>query len=131
MSSRATALQRGDVAPDLSDYNFSNEADRRPGVVTSAKSNPQGVHGEHAANDQGHAEGRLWKVGQAVPNDFLSNPGVIFMDGDNNGSPAEVREIDLDAYGDCYDPTAPLRVRTVAPSESHWDLDSDHDGHRN
>lgn len=110
-------LQAGDVAPDLSDYNFSNEADRRD----------QNYHGYRPAADQARAEsGRLWKVGQAMPN--LSAPfNVIRMDGDNNGQPTEVREIDMDAYGDCYDPTAPLKVRTVP----NYHLDSDHDGFLN
>lgn len=127
-------LQRGDVAPDLSDYNFSNEADRRADqTVTVPRSNPQNYHGEFPAADQSRPEaGRLFRPGSALPNEFLSAPfPVIMQDGDNTGYPAEVREIDIDAYGDCYDTTAPMRVRTVAPAESHWDLDSDHDGHRN
>jgi hypothetical protein len=53
------------------------------------------------------------------------------MDGDANGMPAEVHELDIRAYGDAYDPTVPMRVRTVAPSENHWNFDSDGDGHRN
>jgi hypothetical protein len=123
-------LQRGDVAPDLSDYNFSNEADRRADqTVTIVRSNPQNYHGEYPAADQSRAEGgRLWKVGQATPNEFLSAPfPVIQMDGDATGYPAEVHEIDLDSYGDCYDPTAPMRVRTV----TNYHLDSDHDGQLN
>lgn len=124
-------LQSGDVTPDLSDYNFSNEADRRSQDVASAKSIGSNYHGEYPAADQSQAEGgRLWKVGQAVPN--LQAPwDVIHMDGDNTGYPAEVHELDMNAYGDCYDPTAPMRVRTVAPAENHWGLDSDNDGHRN
>lgn len=128
------ALQRGDVAPDLSDYTFSNEADRRADqTVTVARSNPHNYHGEYPAADQARPEaGRLWRPGQAQPNAFLSAPfPTILMDGDNTGYPAEIHEIDINAYGDCYDPTAPMRVRTVAPAENHWDLDSDHDGHRN
>ncbi len=127
------ALQRGDIAPDLSDYNFSNEADRRGQEVTVARSNPMYYHGEYPAADQARPEGgRLWKVGQAVPNSFLSAPyPVITMDGDNNGQPAEVHEIEIREYGDAYDPTSPLKVRTVAPAESHWDVDTDHDGYRN
>lgn len=128
----AKALQHGDVAPDLSDYNFSNEADRRADQApTVVRSNPGNYHGENVAGDQaGPASGRLWKVGQATPN-FGAPFSTVFMDGDNTGYPAEVHEIDITSYGDCYDPTAPMRVRTVAPAENHWDLDSDHDGHRN
>lgn len=127
------ALQRGDVAPDLSDYNFSTEADRRSQEATVVRSNPMNYHGEYPAADQSRPEGgRLFKVGQATPSEFLSAPyPVIRMDGDNNGYPAEVHEIDILSYGDAYDPTAPIRVREVAPEENHWDLDSDQDGHRN
>lgn len=126
-------LQRGDVAPDLSDYSFSNEADRREQRATVVRSNPHNYHGDFPAADQSRPEGgRLWKVGQATPNEFLSAPfPVIQMDGDNNGSPAQVHEIHIESYGDCYDPTAPLRVRTVSPAENHWNFDSDGDGHRN
>jgi hypothetical protein len=111
-------LQPADASSDLSDYSFSPEADRRSQQSTGA--NPAG--------DMDRPEGRLWKVGQAVPNDFLMAPfPVVHMDGDNNGSPAEVHEIDILKYGDCYDPTAPIRVRTV----DNYKLDSDNDGHLN
>jgi hypothetical protein len=127
---RPYALQPGDVAPDLSDYNFSNEADRRQPEVTVARSNPMHYHGEYPAADQARPEGgRLWKVGQAQPNEFLSAPfPVIEMDGDNNGTPAEVHEVDIYTYGDAYDPTAPARVRDVS---SEWHMDTDFDGKRN
>jgi hypothetical protein len=125
------ALQRGDVAPDLSDYNFSNEADRRTQEVTKARSNPMYYHGEYPAADQARPEGgRLWKCGQAVPTQ-QAPWNVIAMDGDNNGSPAEVHEINIREYGDSYDPTGPAKVRIVAPNESHWDVDTDNDGYRN
>jgi hypothetical protein len=124
-------LQPGDVAPDLSDYNFSNEADRREQSTTVAKSNPMYYHGEYPAADQARPEGgRLWKVGQATPTNQAPWP-VIAMDGDNNGSPAEVHEISIREYGDAYDPTAPMKVRSVAPAESHWSVDTDNDGYRN
>jgi hypothetical protein len=125
-------LQPGDVAPDLSDYNFSNEADRRADqVVHAVRSNPHNYHGDYPAADQGQPEsGRLWKVGQATPTQAAPWP-VVLMDGDNNGNPAEVHELSIREYGDCYDPTSPMKVRTVAPSESHWDVDSDGDGYRN
>jgi hypothetical protein len=119
-------LQPGDVAPDLSDYSFSNEADRRSQETMTARSNPMHYHGEYPAADQARPEGgRLWKVGQAVPN-FSAPFSVIEMDGDNNGQPAEVHEIDIYSYGDGYDPTAPMRVRT-AP----WSMDTDNDGKKN
>ena len=127
-------LQPGDVAPDLSDYNFSNEADRRSEqTTTTVRSNPMNYHGDYPAADQSRAEGgRLWKVGQATPNEFLSAPfNVIRMDGDNNGMPAEVRELSIENYGDSYDPTAPIRTRNVAPSENHWGMDTDFDGKLN
>ena len=122
-------LQRGDVAPDLSDYNFSNEADRRPGKTTSAHSSTMNYHGEYPSADQSRPEGgRLWKVGQATPNAFLSAPfPVISMDGDNTGYPAEVHEIDILSYGDAYDTTSPIRVRTA----DNYNLDSDNDGKLN
>jgi hypothetical protein len=121
-------LQRGDVAPDLSDYNASSEADRRSPDVTVVKSNPMYGHGENMAPQKDSPEGRIWKVGQAAPNDFLTAPyPVIRMDGDNNGSPAEVHEIDIYSYGDAYDQTAPIRVRTV----DNYNMDTDFDGHRN
>ena len=124
-------LQRGDVAPDLSDYNFSNEADRREQETYTAKSNPMNYHGEYPAADQAQAEGgRKFQAGSLQPT--MQAPwNVIRMDGDNNGMPAEVHELDICAYGDAYDPTTPMRVRTVAPAENHWGLDSDNDGHRN
>lgn len=127
-------LQPGDKAPDLSDQRSSTEADRREQrAVTAQALNKQNYHGEYPAADQSRAEGgRLWKVAQATPSEFLSAPyPVIRMDGDNNGMPAEVREINILNYGDGYDTTAPLRVRTVAPSENIWNLDSDQDGQRN
>jgi len=127
-------LQPGDVTPDLSDYNFSNEADRRADqTVTVARSNPHNYHGEYPAADQARPEaGRLFRPGGLMPNEFLSAPfPTILMDGDNNGSPAEIHEIDVDSYGDCYDTTAPMRVRTVSPAENSWRLDTDHDGQRN
>ena len=127
-------LQPGDVAPDLSDYNFSNEADRRADQSAMApRANPHNYHGEWPAADQARPEGgRLWRPGQVQPNDFLSAPfQTILMDGDNNGMPAEIHEVDILSYGDAYDPTVPARVRIVAPSENHWSLDSDNDGHRN
>jgi hypothetical protein len=124
-------LQSGDVAPDLSDYNFSNEADQREQGVHVAKSNPMHYHGEYPAADQARPEaGRLFKVGQATPN-FMAPWPTIEMDGDNNGSPAEVHELNIREYGDAYDPTSPMKVRTVAPAESHWDVDTDGDGYRN
>ena len=114
-------LQAGDVAPDLSDYNFSNEADRRS----------QKADELHPSGDMGHANGRLFKVGQAYPIDSHSAPfTTISMDGDNNGQPTETYEIDIRSYGDAYDPTAPLKVNIVA-KDKHWDLDSDGDGQLN
>jgi hypothetical protein len=124
-------LQPGDVAPDLSDYNFSNEADRREPKTMKPQSGPMYYHGEYPAADQARPEGgRLFKVGQATPTLQAPWP-VIAMDGDNNGQPAEIHELNIREYGDGYDPTAPARVRIVAPNESHWDFDSDNDGFRN
>ena len=124
-------LQPGDRAPDLSDYNFSNEADRRTQETYKVKSNPMYYHGQFPASDQAQAElGRKFQVGSLQPN-FQAPWNVIAMDGDNNGSPAEVHEINIREYGDSYDPTAPAKVRIVAPNESHWDFDSDNDGFRN
>jgi hypothetical protein len=124
-------LQRGDRSTDLSDYNFSNEADRRQPETYKAKSNPMYYHGEYPAADQAQAElGRKFQVGSLQPT--MQAPwNVITMDGDNNGQPAEVHELNIREYGDSYDPTAPMKVRTVAPAESHWDVDTDFDGFRN
>jgi hypothetical protein len=115
-------LQPGDRAPDLSDHNFSNEADRRDQRVAGSN-----YHGNYPSAAQDRPEGGpLWKCGQATPNEFLSAPfNVISMDGDNTGYPAETHEIDIDSYGDCYDTTAPARTRDVT---SVWHLDTDHDG---
>ena len=122
-------LQAGDVTPDFSDYNFSNEADRRQPGVAPARSNPMNYHGQYPAADQAQAEGgRIYKVGQATPT-FQAPWPVIEMDGDNNGTPAEVHELDVSHYGDSYDPSAPMRVRQVSSSE--WSMDTDHDGKRN
>lgn len=122
------ALQRGDVSPDFSDYNFSNEADRRQPETYHSPSNPMNYHGQYPAADQAQAEaGRRFKVGQATPT--MQAPwSVIEMDGDNNGQPAEVHEIEILKYGDCYDPTSPMRVREVG---SEWKMDTDNDGQRN
>lgn len=124
-------LQPGDVAPDYSDSSSSTEADRRPQQATVVRANPMSYHGDFPAADQSQPEGgRLWKVGQASPT--RSAPwDVIQMDGDNNGIPAEVHEIDIYSYGDAYDPTSPMRIRQVAPAEAAWSFDSDMDGHRN
>jgi hypothetical protein len=115
----------------ISDYNFSNEADRREQSTYTVKSNPMYYHGEYPAADQAQAElGRKFQAGSLQPT--MQAPwNVISMDGDNNGSPAEVHEINIREYGDAYDPTAPMKVRAVAPSESHWDVDTDNDGYRN
>lgn len=122
----AHPLQPGDVAPDLSDYNFSTEADRRPPVENSVKNVGSNYHGQYPASDQSRAEGgRLWKVGQATPN-FSAPFDVIQMDGDNNGTPADIHEIDIYKYGDSYDPSAPMRVRTAS-----WGMDTDFDGKKN
>jgi|SRR5579864_3951634 len=123
-------LKEGYSVPDLGDHQNSTEADRRADqTVTAVRSNPHNYHGDYPASDQSRPEGgRLWKVGQATPNSFLSAPfPTIMMDGDNNGMPAEVHEIDVDSYGDCYDPTSPMRVRVA----DNYHLDSDHDGHLN
>jgi hypothetical protein len=128
---RPYALQPGDVAPDLSDYNFSNEADRRPQeTVVENSSAPMHYHGQYPAADQSRPEGgRLWKVGQAQPNEFLSAPyPVIAMNGNGTDTADEVHEVDIYKYGDSYDPTSPMRVRDVG---SEWQLDSDFDGRRN
>lgn len=124
-------LQRGDMSSDLSDYSFSNEADRRSQETYTPQANPMHYHGEYPAADQAQAElGRRYKVGQATPT--MQAPwNVIEMDGDNNGMAAEIHEIHIDSYGDAYDPTTPMRVRTVAPAENNWSFDSDGDGHRN
>lgn len=120
-------LQPGDVAPDLSDYNFSTEADRRDPVVTKVRSNPMNYHGDFPAADQSRPEaGRLFKVGQATPN-FAAPFETIYMDGDASGQPAEVHEINILEYGDSYDPTAPIRTRVA----DNWTLDSDNDGKLN
>lgn len=124
-------LQRGDMSQDLSDYNFSNEADRRSQETYTVQSNPMHYHGQYPAADQAQAEGgRMFKVGQATPAMRAPWP-VVEMDGDNNGMPAQVHELNIREYGDAYDPTAPMRVRTVAPAESHWEVDTDYDGYRN
>lgn len=124
-------LQPGDKSSDLSDYNFSNEADRREQGNYVVKSNPMYYHGEYPAADQAQAElGRKFQAGSLQPT--MQAPWtVIAMDGDNNNMPAEVHELNIDSYGDAYDPTAPARVRIVAPAQNHWSLDSDHDGFRN
>ena len=122
------ALQRGDVSSDLSDYNFSNEADRREPQTYVVRSNPMNYHGQYPAADQAQAEGgRKFQVGSLTPT--MQAPwSVIEMDGDNNGMPAEVHEININSYGDSYDPTSPMRVRDVG---SEWRMDSDEDGVRN
>jgi len=125
-------LKQGYSAPDLGIEQLAQDADRRADQTTTVvRSNPHNYHGENVAADQAQAaSGRMFRPGTAMPN--LRAPfTVISMDGDNTGYPAEVHEIDINMYGDAYDSTTPMRVRTVAPAESHWDLDSDHDGHRN
>jgi hypothetical protein len=124
-------LQAGDVTPDLSDYSFSNEADRRQNKVHAGVGEAtQHAHFEDtAAGDTARPHpGRLFKVGTASPSDFLAAPfPVVRMDGDNNGTPGEVIELNIDRFGDGYDTTDVMRVRI----SNDWSMDTDNDGRLN
>lgn len=40
----------------------------------------------------------------------------------------ETHDINIRKFGDCYDPTAPMRVRDVT---AEWQMDTDSDGEKN
>lgn len=102
-----------------------SDADRRSQVTAPVSS----VSGNNQAADKDEpVESQLYKVGYINPSSFLMAPyDPVYCEGDTSGTGTEIRELDIDTYGDDYDPTAPIRVRTA----DNWHLDSDHDGHLN
>lgn len=118
-------LQAGDRAGDYSESQSSTAADRRP----TKQNNVQPEHGENRAPGFNSPEYPLFQVGNLAPSPFLSAPfPVVSTEGDTSGTGTTVHELDVLSYGDCYDPSAPTRVRDVA---NMWSVDTDSDGTNN
>jgi hypothetical protein len=115
-------LQAGDRSSNQSRTDSSTAADRRSQEVGS-------IHSEEGENRSGMSPAPpMFKVGYLNPSGFLTPPyNPVFCEGDTSGEGTKCYEVDIDAYGDSYDPTAPIRVRQA----DQWSLDSDHDGHLN
>lgn len=116
-------LQPGDRTQGQSGlYESSPAADRRPD-----KSGLANQPGEYAAPEYGAAETPLYKIGYLDRAKHAPPYEVVNMAGDTSGTGTQEYEIDMCAYGDSLDPTAPMRIRAA----DDWTLDSDNDGHRN
>lgn len=117
-------LQAGDVSSERGRRDASPAGDRREQNIESEQS----VTGTNAAPQAGKPMYPLFPVGSLEPSSFLAAPfPVIKMEGDTSGEGTKIHEIDIYSYGDNWDSTAPIRVRTV----DNYDLDSDFDGHKN
>lgn len=68
--------------------------------------------------------GTMWRAGQLAPSGSAPSPTVS----DDTSEADVVRELDTQKYGDCYDSTAPMRVRDVS---RQWTMDTDNDGDKN
>jgi hypothetical protein len=126
MPNRYHPLQPGDRTQGQSGlFENSPAADRRP-ASQSGFANPPG---ENAAPEFGEAETPLYKIGYLTPIAKHSAPfECVHTDGDTSGTGTKMYMIDRDEFGDCWDPTAPARVREVG---SEWQVDSDGDGSKN
>jgi len=111
-------LQPGDRSSNYSGSDSSTSADRRPASDNPVR--PEG--GTHSAPQAEAPMGDLWRAGSLAPTYRLPEP--VHCVGDNAGAPDEVHEININVYGDCYDPEAPMRVRVVRD----WTFDPDNDG---
>lgn len=67
----------------------------------------------------------LFRPGSPAP-DMDCHPAPLHTAGDNAEQSDVTHEINIDRYGDGYDPRSVVRVRN-AP----WSVDTDHDGERN
>lgn len=101
-----------------------DSADRRSQDVSSVQS----YEGTNRDSAQSNFNGPLYKVGYIDMSPILKPPyNPILCEGDSTGEGTEIYEINIDSYGDSYDPTAPIRVRNA----DQWTLDSDNDGKLN
>lgn len=67
------------------------------------------------------SEGTKWRDGQLPPVGTAPAPEYYEVADTSH-------ELDMNKYGDCYDPTAPMRVRDVS---REWSMDTDNDGDKN
>lgn len=118
-------LQAGDRTPDLSD-SFINgpEADRREQDAPPVSAPME----QNAARSLEAPVTPLWRDGQLAPVRHMAPfDGVcVHTEGDTSGDGTTTHDVDIYSYGDCYDPTAPTRVRT-----KDWVVDTDFDGSPN
>jgi hypothetical protein len=115
-------LQAGDrLTTRGSSTDSSSAADRRSQVVGSVQSE----NGENRSG--GSPASPEFKVGYL--GNLLHRPPFdpVLCEGDTSGEGTKIYDIDVAAYGDSYDPTAPMRVRFA----DQWQMDSDHDGKLN
>ena len=115
-------LQPGDRSTTQSRTDSSSAADRRKQEVESVESKA----GTNSAPGHDEPMYPLYKVGYLTPSEFLVAPFTpVLCEGDTSGEGTKCYEVDVDSYGDCYDSTAPARVRDVS---GIWHMDTDHDG---
>jgi hypothetical protein len=123
MPNRYHPLQPGDRTQGQSGlFENSPAADRRPTSQSGLAEPP----GENAAPEYGSAEFPLYKIGYLDVIAKHSAPfDVVRTEGDTSGTGTQEYQIEIREFGDCWDPTAPERVREVG---SAWSFDSDNDG---
>lgn len=93
---------------------------------TSADRRSQDSSGSQAAPQKDSPTAPVFRTGMLEPNSFLRAPfDTTTVD---EGANDNVVQLDRNTYGDCFDPTAPTRVRDVG---SAWQMDTDHDGNKN
>jgi hypothetical protein len=117
-------LQSGDRSTNQSGRDASTAGDRRDQNIESVQS----YDGHNSAPQGDTPRGPVYGIGDMAPSPFLCAPyPVVHMEGDTSGEGTQIHQIDIYAYGDSLDSTAPIRVRTV----DNYELDSDFDGHKN
>ena len=99
-------------------------ADRRSQEVDTVQSE----EGTNRAPSHGNHDGPMYKIGYIKMSPILEPPyNPVLCEGDTSGEGTQIYELDIDSYGDSYDPTAPMRVRQA----DQWTMDTDHDGKLN
>lgn len=123
---KPTALQPGDRSPSYSQSYSNNAADRRsngPAQYMGGDYDDPNLRPEASASPALVAPAPpAWVPGQLPPSCTYSVehcPPEYGRDGED-----QVRDINLDMYGDCLDQKYPLRVRVV----NDWKFDPDFDG---
>jgi hypothetical protein len=123
--SRPYPLQNADRAPNYSERQASYAADRREDDQNLYSEVQPGAN---AAPVAGAPQDLGWVPGQLPPVKHQAPFEAVYMEGDTSGAGTVIHQIEIDQYGDDYDPTSPMRVKDVT---SKWKFDSDHDGETN